>query len=99
MKLWDYLNKEHGLILVDSEINDILELARQEIELPEVEEFQEVSELYQEFEGCPIYGDCVKDGLARAFRNGCSTALNKVRNPYPQTVKFTKDPDDFYGDI
>lgn len=98
--LWDYLNKEHGLTLLESEIDDILALARQEIELPEREDFIENSILYQEFEGCPLYGDCVKNGLSNAFIHGAMTALNLVRNPYPKTIKFDGNPSvDTYRDL
>jgi len=75
MKLWDYLNKEYGLILLESEINDILEIARQEIELPTNEEI--IEEAFH-------YGDTNEQDVA--FENGAKWALNKVRNPYPKTM-------------
>jgi hypothetical protein len=73
MKLWDYLNKEHGLILLESEINDILELARQEIELPDEDELKEA---------------CPQELLPRisCWIQGAKWALAKVRNPYPKKV-------------
>ncbi|OQB03951.1 MAG: hypothetical protein BWY21_02125 [Parcubacteria group bacterium ADurb.Bin216] len=40
-KLWEYLAKQYDLSLLDSEIDDILTLARQEIELPDREEIEE----------------------------------------------------------
>ncbi len=83
--LWDYLSKEHGLTLVDSEIHDILELARQEIELPDEEE---INDAFIE-----IFDN--KDHR-QGWHGGVEWALNKVRNPYPRIVRFTEDKEDFF---
>ena len=84
MKLWDYLNKEHGLILLDSEINDILELARQEIELPDYEELKEYVD--KEFKEATALGQADADMYALGIEVGGVWMLNKVRNPYPKTM-------------
>jgi hypothetical protein len=89
MKLWDYLNKEHGLILLESEINDILELARQEIELPDDIEKSDRAADYINDNGA--YGDKFD-----AFKDGFDAALAKVRNPYPKSIRFQEDPDEFF---
>jgi hypothetical protein len=76
-KLDNFLYNEHGLILTESELNDVLELARQEIELPTVDEALE--EVYtpeyawsKETEGWVI-------ATAKWF-------IDKVRNPYPKQI-------------
>lgn len=79
MKLWNYLNKEYGLILLESEIHEILEIARQEIELPEECDISDASADYIEDHGS--YGN-----LFEAFKDGFRYALNKVRNPYPKIM-------------
>lgn len=89
MKLRDYLNKEYELILLDSEINDILELARQEIELPDDIEKSDRAADYIEDNGS--YGN-----LFDAFKDGFEMALNRVCNPYPKSIRFIEDTDDFF---
>ena len=86
MKLWDYLNKEHGLILLDSEINDILELARQEIELPDIDDIKE------QFNDA----DWTNHDLTMARQEGAIWAIDKARNPYPKSIRFKEDPDEFF---
>ena len=81
--LWDYLNQQHGLTLVESEINDILELARQEIELPDEEEIVDLAHDYINAHGC--YGN-----LYDAYKEGFLQSMTKVRNPYPKTIKHDK---------
>ena len=85
MKLWDYLNKEYGLILLESEINDILEIARQEIELPNEQEMFDTSTQYlsntRERRDNPLIYYILDD-----FESGWKQALDKVRNPYPKTM-------------
>lgn len=87
MTLWEYMNTEHGLSLLDSEIHDILELARQEIELPDDEEV--LNDVYtptfmwsKDTEGWVL-------ATAEWFRD-------KVRNPYPKTIRFKEDPEEFF---
>ena len=80
-KLWDYLSKEHGLNLLDSEINDILELARQEIELPDKEEIDA-----EEIELLDVGGTEWTKATPIVWREGVKWALNKVRNPYPKQI-------------
>jgi len=86
MKLWDYLNKEHGLILLDSEINDILELARQEIELPTIDDIKE------EFPDM----DWTNHDIHMAKQEGAIWALHKVRHPFPKSIRFQEDHDEFF---
>jgi hypothetical protein len=89
MKLWDYLNKEHGLILLDSEIDDILALARQEIELLNESDIGDLAHDYIEDNGA--YGN-----LYDSFRDGIRMGLTKVRNPYPKNIRFQEDPEEFF---
>ena len=89
MTLWEYMNKEHGLILVDSEIQEILSLARQEIALPDEEEYMDQScLLIKQGIGDPtdLKGKWEQQGWLKA----CKWYENKVRNPYPQTIRFNK---------
>jgi hypothetical protein len=74
--LWNYMAKEHNLNLLDSEIDDILWLARQEIELPTNEELDEWADM------CAINTTTDKAALYL----GGTWALNKVRNPYPKPM-------------
>lgn len=83
MKLWDYLNKEYGLILLESEINDILEIARQEIELPSEKDRQIAMISYAE---SSPFGDISYDSVEEIWREGALWYENKVRNPYPKTM-------------
>jgi hypothetical protein len=69
MKLWNYLNQEYGLLLLDSEIHDILELARQEIELPTEEEIRQ---------SCPQE----LPPRVSSWIQGVAWAIRKVREPY-----------------
>ncbi len=77
--LWDYMSKEHGLNLLGSEIDDILALARQEIELPEIHEAREVAESIR-------YGFKSSSEGWFGFIEGFKYALRKVRNPYPKPL-------------
>ena len=88
-KLGDYLNKQHGLILLESEVNDILELARQEIELPDRDEIENkyptrglVRMEDGKFKGCAT----VEMWQNAMIQEGINWALNKVRNPYPKIM-------------
>jgi len=83
--LWDYLNKEHGLTLLGSEIHDILELARQEIELPDYEELTAYRD--KEFESAKALGQTDADMYALGIEVGGVWMLNKVRNPYPKKMR------------
>lgn len=89
--LWDYLNQQHGLTLVESEINDILELARQEIELPDEEEIVDLAHDYINAHGC--YGN-----LYDAYKEGFLQSMTKVRNPYPKTINWYSRTFDSYRD-
>ena len=80
MTLWEYMNKEHGLSLLDSEIQEILSLARQEIELLTIDDIKE------QFPD----SDWTTHDLMMARQEGAEWALAKVRNPYPQTIRFEK---------
>ena len=71
--LWEHLAETYDLNLVGSEIDDILLLARQEIELPDENEIAIAS-----FDEIPIN--------VIMFSKGARWALNKVRNPYPKPM-------------
>lgn len=88
-KLWDYLNKEHGLILLGSEIDDILALARKEIAIPSYDDIKEYRD--KEFEASEKSGQVDADMYALGIEAGAVWAVNKVRNPYPKTIHFLKD--------
>lgn len=83
--LWNHMADIHGLTLLGSEINDILELARQEIELPSDEEVLEEAHRQIHHE---------KWNEVALFFSGAKWALNKVRNPYPKTIQFLRDDED-----
>jgi len=85
MKLWDYLNKEYGLILLESEINDILEIARQEIELPDEEEYKEQS-CFLIRQGICDPTDLKGKWEQQGWLKACKWYEDKVRNPYPRTM-------------
>jgi hypothetical protein len=85
-KLQQHFMKEHDLMLLDSEINDILELARQEIELPDYEELKEYRD--KEFESAKALGQSDADMYALGIEVGGVWMLNKVRNPYPKPMNL-----------
>jgi len=87
--LWDYMSKQHGLNLLESEIDDILTLARQEIELPSTEEV--IQEAYVKF---PYDNEGIPDSHSYSFCQGAEWALAKVRNPYPKTIRFIRDDEE-----
>lgn len=93
MTLWEYMNKEYGLTLLDSEIQEILSLARQEIELPDEDEVNDIAEDYCMFQGGEDGEPEADPYTHQCFKDGFISALRKVRNPYPQTIRFkdTKD--------
>jgi hypothetical protein len=79
--LWEYMSEQHGLTLLESEINDILHIARQEIELPDEQEITDA-----EVELLDVGGtDWTKD-TPIIWREGVKWALGKVRNPYPKQI-------------
>lgn len=82
--LWDYMSKEHGLSLLESEVHDILELARQEIELPSYEELKAYRD--KQFEEAKALGQDDADMYALGIEVGGVWMLNKVRNPYPKPL-------------
>jgi hypothetical protein len=87
-KLWDYLSGQHRLTLTESELHDILWLAKDEIELPDLEEIKEYSD--NEFNSAKSLGQEGADMYALGVAVGINWALNKVRNPYPRNIKFIK---------
>jgi hypothetical protein len=94
-KLQEYLYDQYSLILLGSEIDDILALARQEIELPsgnDIEDEFPVLE-YKTNAGKEFLDDYDKwaqnDRKARENQlkqEGAVWALMKVRNPYPKPM-------------
>lgn len=78
-KLRDYLESYHNIILTDSELDDILNIARQEIRLPDDKEIDDMVE--------EIRRNKWFDGrFAGAMIYGANLMKEKVRNPYP--IKF-----------
>ncbi len=89
MKLWEYLNKEHGLILLESEINEILSLARQEIELPDKDEIEgqyPTKGLVRLEDGCFRGSATIEMWTNLEIQKGIEWALGRVRNPYPKEM-------------
>ena len=87
------MSKEHGLILLDSEIHDILELARQEIELPDTDEIEQqypTRGLVRMEDGKFKGSATIEMWTNSQIQEGIEWALAKVRNPYPKTIKFDK---------
>jgi hypothetical protein len=83
MTLYDYLYDTYDVLSIGTERDEIISLARQEMRLPSETEIKEASNLYAEFEGCPLFGECGFED--KHFRDGVEWALSKVRNPYPYT--------------
>jgi hypothetical protein len=83
-KLQEYLYDYYNLILLGSEVDDILVLARQEIELPDYEELKAYRD--KEFEEAKAHGQTDADMYALGIEVGGVWMLNKVRNPYPKAM-------------
>lgn len=97
-KLQQHFMKEHDLMLLDSEVHDILELARQEIELPTQEEIEQqfptkriedipnkenlTSNQIYHIENCNM----LSRQTHKDIQEGVWWALKKVRNPYPKPM-------------
>lgn len=88
-KLQQHFMKEHDLMLLDSEVHDILELARGEIELPTKFEI----DLKYPTKGLVLTEDGKFKGSATIemwqnamIKEGIEWALGKVRNPYPRPM-------------
>lgn len=95
MTLWEYFNKEHGLSLLDSEIHDIIELARQEIGLPSGNDIEDEFPVLQykedagkmfldNYQQWQTYDKQARENQLK--QEGAVWALMKVRNPYPKTM-------------
>jgi hypothetical protein len=80
-KLQEYLYDQYDLVLLGSEVDDILALARQEIELPSNDEV--IEQAYVSF---PYDQEGIPDSHSYSFCQGAEWALNKVRNPYPKPM-------------
>ena len=103
-KLQEYLYDQYALVLLGSEIDDILALARQEIELPsetEIEDEFPVIEYQKKADDVFLIRtdhnnafDLFKEYSSRAESNkfkqeGALWALGKVQNPYPKPLSKT----------
>ena len=99
--LGEYLYKQYGLILLGSEIDDILALARQEIELPDEDELEgefpvieyqkKADDMFLKRSEHNNAYDLFKVYSDQAESNkfkqeGALWALGKVRNPYPKPL-------------
>lgn len=88
-KLWEYLAKQYNLTLLDSEIDDILTLARQEIELPDKEEIEQqypTKGLVRVEDGSFKGSATIEMWTNSEIQKGIEWALSKVRNPYPKKL-------------
>jgi hypothetical protein len=96
--LWDYMSKQHGLNLLGSEIEDILALARQEIELPDEDEInemvKEISITSKGYDIPPEIEELHLELVQKGFIIGATKALCKVRNPYPKAMQFHRDDEE-----
>jgi hypothetical protein len=90
--LWNHLYDTYGLTLLESEINDILHYARQEMELPDYEEMKDY--VHQQFEESKRLGQQDADMYALGVEVGAVWALSKIRNPYPKTIQFLRDDEE-----
>ena len=88
-KLQENLYDQYRLVLIGSEIDDILALARQEIPLIEECDISDLAAEYIETNGC--YGN-----LFDCFKDGVRMGLGKVRSPFPRSMRFTQGPDEFF---
>ena len=94
-KLRDYIESYHGIILLDSELDDILTLARQEIELPNgndiedefpvIEYEKRANEVFLKDENkWKLFSCQARDNKLK--QEGAIWALAKVVNPYPKVM-------------
>ena len=87
--LGEYLYKQYGLILLGSEIDDILALARQEVELPsqdEIEAKYPTRGLVRIEDGKFKGSATIEMWQNSMIQEGIEWALGKVRNPYPKPM-------------
>jgi len=93
--LGKYLYDQYGLILLGTEINDILEFARQEIELPDGNEIEDEFPVLQykenagkmfldNYQQWQTYDKQARENQLK--QEGAVWALMKVRNPYPKPM-------------
>ena len=88
-RLMDYLESQYGLLLLGSEIDDILILARQEIELPDKEEIEQqypTKGLVRVEDGSFKGSATIEMWTNSEIQKGIEWALSKVRNPYPKKL-------------
>ena len=94
-KLRDYIESYHNIILTDSELDDILTLARQEIELPTgndiedefpvIEYVNEADKVFLKDENkWKLFSSQARDNKLK--QEGAIWALGKVLNPYPKVM-------------
>jgi hypothetical protein len=85
--IWEYISEQHGLTLLESEVHEIIRLARAEMELPDEDEIH--AYISKEFEASAKLNQPASF-YALGIDVGIHWALAKVRNPYPQTINFKK---------
>ena len=78
----DYFYDNHEIMLLESDWNDILSLARQEIELPTEREIWEEYKKRSE----NLEARIEKIRFCHAFMDGAYWLRDKVKNPYPKTI-------------
>lgn len=72
-RLWDYFVEQHNLTLLESDIAEIVDLCRKEIELPTDEEIEKSVSSYNA-------------AYKFVYMQGAKWMYNKVTNPYPKTL-------------
>jgi len=88
-KLQEYMYDQYALVLLGSEIDDILALARQEIELPTKEEIEQkypTRGLVRVEDGTFKGSATIEMWTNSMIQEGIEWALAKVRNPYPKSM-------------
>lgn len=98
--LWEYFSEQHDLNLLGSDIHEIIELSRKEMELPTEEDIEtEIFNREVAWKDDEMWEDKAdwSEKEEQIFTLGANWALDKVRNPYPQSIRFKKDPDEFFN--
>ena len=95
--LWEYMSEQHGLTLLESEVHEIISVARKEMELLDDEEINReypIKGLVLTEDG-KFVGSATMEMWHNSLRQeGARWALAKVRNPYPKTIQFIRDDED-----
>ena len=95
--IWEYMSEQHGITLLESDVHEIIRLARAEMEFPDAEEIerQYPTRGRVRTEDGKFKGSATLEMWQNSeVQKGIEWALNKVRNPYPKTIQFLRDDED-----